>query len=68
MKRNIQPVKIKESIKLHAVTVEEQRQYQYFFDTHLGDAEMTAQGKHNWEAVCTMTREGQFGILYKKTV
>jgi len=49
-------------------TIEEQRQYQYSFDSDLSTAAMTDRGRKNWEAVGTMIRDNQYGILYKKTI
>lgn len=50
-----------------AHTIEEQRQYQYMFNDNLSDDAMNDFGRHNWEAVSTMTRDGKYGILYKNT-
>ena len=49
-------------------TIEERRQYEYEFDTNLSANQMSDRGRKNWEAVFTMTRDGDFGILYKKVV
>ena len=59
-------VDVQKSIHIH--TIEEQRQYEYAFDENLTDAAMNDRGHHNWEAVCIMHRDGQDGILYKKTI
>lgn len=61
-----EPVPVEVTRSVH--TIEEQRQYQYMFNDNLSDAVMNDLGKHNWEAVCTMERDGKYGILYKKTI